>query len=317
MPLKTFSPVSILFHFWICPDQVSTCFISLAVFLPLYMNILPFWFASIFLLRFCLVWGSSRRQVFPSVPSSQAPDLSTARGNHEGCSPLSEALSEQLLVSRDITSPWLLYVAMPCGLSSIFDTSLSGRPWWREEAWELRAPDGWEVDQPIGEGGPLRPEQVHLLYHDQKACSTPAVVPTHSPAFAGHTLCSLLPSSFHSVHSAPSFPPMAFAHVSLWLQCLFFLIPLHPLTYSPSSRHNSNALDLLFRSEPVLWHPGSQKTWCCCSNTNHVGSGNGVNLCIRLHSLLDFKFSRAKPCIMHLCVPSAYCIFKTWIRWTR
>lgn len=36
-------------------------------------------------------------------------------------------------------------------------------------------------------------------------------------------------------------------------------------------------------SDLVLRHPGSQLTWCCCSNTSHIGFGNRV-LCASVYS---------------------------------
>lgn len=175
----------------------------------LYINILPFWFASVFLSRFGLVWGSSRRPAFPRCPllrlQASAPHVGT-RWLHGGCSPFSEAPRGQLLVSWDNT--FLCHsqsnTLWSQSTSSVLPVSPAAV---REEVWELWTPDREEADQPVGEGGPQRPEGAHLLYYDQTSCEAP---------LSGHTLLPTFPPSFTPFKMYLSLPPTAFAPVSLW-----------------------------------------------------------------------------------------------------
>lgn len=237
------------------------------------------WFASIFLLRFCLGSVSSFwRRLLLGLSSSQPQhhmqeqDASTRDAPHslrlqvgtcwcpEHRLPPTPSHGNALWSKQ---ASWLLPCRASCGGGGSLRTEGSrGRGRWSASWWG-------------------RPSEART-----NSPSCPRLEDLSFPAFSGHAVHSLLPSSFHLIHKFLVISSHRLCSCESSACVAFILSPLYHLMWpvfqgiAQLPWISSSASS----SDPFLRHPGSQLTWCRCSNPSNIGFGNRV-LCASIYSL--------------------------------
>ena len=263
------------------------------------------WFACIFLLRFCLgsvssFWRHLLLGLSGSQPQHhmQEQDESTRGGPHSlrlqggGCWCLEHRLPQTPSHGNALWSKWATSAAR------------GGR---KPENWGLLRVTAL-IRQLVREA--LGGQNKFTFLPTTRRLVLPWLrhLPSALPFQA--TLCApSSPPPFTSFTRSLSSPPTEFAPVSLWPVLPLFSVLSPPLDMARLSRHRLKfnclefplplPLQIQFSGIPV-------PSWLDAAALKPVTLDLVIEFfVIRLQSRLNFKVSRAKPCIMHLCVPGA------------